>query len=330
MDQQTWDWLVRLYLYILQDGQKFIGTITEQGNGLFVETDEGMIKHILWKDVKYYRYEYTLSKNGNVIRARQPRSQAFISKISNEIATKEAANIEPAAATAPDTKPKSDQNLPFGYQWSGRIEAGASLQTGNSEKESVDVDGTIKARGEKDRMTLGGEYNRAKDEGDVTVDNKSAYINYDYFIGKKWFLGGRLKGETDDIDDLDLRTRLGGFAGHQFYEKEDLNLQVRLGLDYIHEEFEDDSEEDDLAYAWAFDYDQKVWQKRLQVFHKHDLSVPADDAEGFLFDSESGLRVPLMETLIGTAQVDFDWDNDPLIGIQEDDTKYSLKLGYEW
>ena len=55
-----------------------------------------------------------------------------------------------------------------------------------------------------------------------------------------------------------------------------------------------------------------------------------DDTEGFLYDGETGVRFPIAKIMTGSAQVDFDWDNDPAPGVKENDTKYSLKLGYEF
>ena len=45
---------------------------------------------------------------------------------------------------------------------------------------------------------------------------------------------------------MDLRSQTGLFAGHQFYDRDDLSLQVKTGPDYIYEDF---STGDTVAYA---------------------------------------------------------------------------------
>ncbi len=99
---------------------------------------------------------------------------------------------------------------------------------------------------------------------------------------------------------------------------------------YLHEKFEDGSSEDSIAAEWQLAYDQKFWRKQLSVFHDHDLLVPTDETDDFLFESETGVKVPLKVGIVAKAAVEFDWDNKPEPGVKEDDTTYSLQVGYEW
>lgn len=217
-----------------------------------------------------------------------------------------------------------------GLDWSGRINAGGEVLDGNSQKKSFGIDGVAKARGDVNRYTVGGDINWAEDNGTETENDLTVYGEFDRFISDKMFTGARVQYETDDIANLDSRIRVGPYVGYQFVESDDHNLSTRLGLDYITEEFSTGDEEEDLAATWGVDYDQRFFNKAVQAFYKHDLSVPLDDTEGFLFESETGVRFPVADILTGTFQIDFDWDNAPAAGAQENDTKYGLKLGYEF
>lgn len=215
--------------------------------------------------------------------------------------------------------------------WSGRVNFGASLQTGNTEQDAINADATIKAKwNEAHRSTLKAEYNRENEDGDTTEDNKSIEGQHDYFFTPKWFLNGTLGFEQNEIDEIDLRTKAGFGLGHQPYDRDDLHLQYVLGPTYLHEEFASGNREDSLAARWSLDYDQKFWDEVIQLFHEHEFLVPGDDTDAYLFDSKSGVRVPLKNGLVATGEIDFEWDNDPEPGVVEDDTTYGLKLGYEW
>ena len=214
--------------------------------------------------------------------------------------------------------------------WSGRVNVGGFVTDGNTNKKAVVLDGRGEARGEKNRYTVGGEVRYAEDEGVETEDQYMIYGEYDRFITDKWFTGGRASFESDDIADLDSRIKVGPYVGYQFHESDPLNLSTRVGLDYIADEFENGDSEEDIAASWGLNYDQKFFKDRVQAFYKHDVSVPLGDTNGFLYDGEAGVRFPIAEILTGTAQVDFDWDNDPAPGFEEGDTKYSLKLGYDF
>ena len=234
----------------------------------------------------------------------------------------------PVTSTHAETE---DMSKSFaGYDWSGRVNFGGFITDGNSQKKAAVLDGLAKARDEKNRFTAGAELRYAEDEGEETEDEYKIYGEYDRFINDKMFAGARVSYEADDIANLDRRIKVGPYIGYQYFESDPLNLSTRLGLDYINEEFENGDTEDDIGATWGVDYDQKFIDETIQLFYKHDFSVPVDDTEAFLFDSEFGVRFPLAKVLTGTAQVDFDWDNAPAPGVKEDDTKYSVKLGYEF
>lgn len=234
--------------------------------------------------------------------------------------------IEPAAGEKiAKTDPEKND-----MEWSGRANAGATLQDGNSNKKSVSFDAQTSVRYDKNRFKAGGEINWAKDEGLETENDRMVFGEYDRFITEKWFTGARISFKTDEMQSLDLRSKYGLFAGYQFFDTKTLKLQAKAGADYISEDFENAPSEDDIAASWALDYEQSLLEETLTIFHNHDISIPMDDADAFLFESKSGLRIPIGQSLIGTLEVDFDWDNDPAPGVNEDDTSYIFKIGYEW
>lgn len=229
----------------------------------------------------------------------------------------------PSASFAQDTTQDATK-------WSGRINFGGSITDGNTKEKSSDLDGEVTARTDTNRYILTGEYHYEESSGTATEDEYALEGEYDHFFDKKFFSGVHLKYEQDEIAKLDSRITTGPFAGYQFYEQEDLNLSSRLGVDYMSEEYESGDQNEDAAFAWNVKYDQKIFQELLdlQVFYRHDVTLPVGDSDAFLFESKSGVRFPIAKVLTGTAQVDFDWDNDPAPGVRENDTKYSLKVGY--
>lgn len=252
-----------------------------------------------------------------------------------------AQSIAPIAA-APVTTPKATvtKDTPptgwLGAIWSGRANLGASLQTGNTEQDAINADASVKAKwpsvngDPKHRASVKAEINRETENDDTTEDNKSIQGNYDYFFNQKWFFNSSLGLEQDDIEQLDLRTTAGIGLGHQPFESDALNLQYVLGPSYLREEFENGTTDNSAAVRWALDYDQKIWDGVLQAYHDHEILVPGDDINAFLVDTRTGLRVPIKKGLVVSGEIQFDWDNDPVEGTQEEDTTYAVKVGYEW
>lgn len=233
-----------------------------------------------------------------------------------------------AATSAEDITSESDKL--WGAKWSGAINLGADLKTGNSESNGVNADAEIKAKWVKHSLMAEAEYNREEDDGDVNVDNRLFKLKHDYFFNEKWFVESSGKYEQDDIANVDYRATLASGLGYQPYDRDDLSLKFVLGPGYQFEEFENGQSEDSLIGKWALDYTQKFYDDLFRLFHNHDLSAPSEDMDAWLFQSESGIRVPIRRGIVATGEIDFDWDNDPAPGTKEDDTTYAVKLGYEW
>lgn len=313
------DWVM------LQNGDRLSGTISAQtANNVTINTD-------VLGNITIPKARVASIHQGNAprvlareLRTGEPLSVAPTTPQSIAAPENVAPNAQPAEITK--TTEKQDDK----YKWSGRVSAGGKLEDGNSNSKAITLDADVKARDKKNRFAFGGEANWAEEEGEKTDNDQQIYGNYDRFITEKWFVGGRQSFEKDEFEELDLRSQTGLFAGYQFYEQDDLNLQVKAGPEYIYEEFENGDSESDLAASWALDYDQKLFEETVQVFHKHEVAAPFGDVSAFLLESESGIRMPVGKILDASLQIDFDWDNDPTEGVKENDTTYGLKLGYGW
>lgn len=234
--------------------------------------------------------------------------------------------------TTPKTEavPAEPQTALWGAKWSGRANVGATVQSGNSETEALELDAETTAKWDKHRATAKAEYEREEDNDIKTTDNKSLKLEGDYFYKPKWFANANAEFEQDDIARLDLRSSIGLGLGHQLYDQDDLKLKYIFGPNYLSEETADGESESSLAYNWRFDYEQKFWDGLITLYHNHRILVPADETSSYLVDTNSGVRVPLQKKLVATFEIEHDIDKGAPEGTSEDDTKYGLKLGYEW
>ena len=238
------------------------------------------------------------------------------------------ATTEPAAGTPDEAEDKTGL---WGAEWSGNANAGLNFDRGNSDSESYNADAKVKGQWDKHRVSFGVDYDYEKDNDTLTTDERQLNGAYDYFFAEKWFWQNQLSLEQDKIEDLNLRTQFNSGLGYQFYDRDDLTLDVVLGPGYRHEDYDAaGGDTSSMTAHWSLGYEQKFYDDWLRVYHNHDLSAPTEDMNAYLFESDSGVKIPLKAGIIATAGVEFDWNNDPAQGNVEDDTTYSLKLGYEW
>lgn len=314
---------------VLSNGDTITGEITGRTLTAYIIKTDLMGEVVIARD-----------KVREVILPKQAKVQGLVkkTKVTPEQALEvhELQKVEPAAGE--QAFPYSIAGVKNGVQdvikqikWSGEVNAGALLQTGNTQKNAIRLDAEVQARREKDRFIGRFEYDRAEDDGTLTEDETEIEGVYDYFFKPKWFYNADVKFTQDDISNIDLRTEAGFGIGYQQYESDTLNLKYIMGAEYIREDFANNGGvEEDIAATWQLDYDQKFYDEILTLFHNHDVEVPIGQTDAFTFESETGLKVPVAVNLDGTFKVEFDWDNDPALGVKEDDTKYTLSLGYSW
>ncbi|MBN1840710.1 MAG: DUF481 domain-containing protein [Deltaproteobacteria bacterium] len=213
----------------------------------------------------------------------------------------------------------------------GRINAGLDVKKGNTDTEAQHVDSELVARTEKNRVTLGAEWNREEEADEKTADNALLYMSYDHFLTRKLFFYTNASFEKDDFKDLNLRTTVGVGSGYQFFETAMRNLSLRGGIAYVNEDFDENGQ--DRGYTagrWAAAFDQYFFEKFVQFFHTHEGIVSLEDTDDLLIRTRTGLRFPLKKGFNATAQYNWDWDNSPATGKDRADERYLFTLGYSW
>ena len=98
----------------------------------------------------------------------------------------------------------------------------------------------------------------------------------------------------------------------------------------LRDDFYGEPDEDFLGSAWFLRYDQLVWQDRLQPYHRQFGYAALDSEDKVLWQSWTGLRVPLADGFAGAVEFEYDYDSNPAVEAKTTDTTVRVKLGYEW
>ncbi len=217
-----------------------------------------------------------------------------------------------------------------GILWRGRLNAGYVATDGNTPSEQLNFDGELVARTKKQRYTVGASYLFATDAGVETESRSRGLAKVDHFFNTKWYGNAQVALEKDRFKDLDLRTIAGAGLGYQFWESKNLNLAVESGFDYVVEDYIVSPDEEYPAYRWALKFDKFLVADRLQAFHNHQLNISLENSEDLLFSSQTGLRMLFFGNMNASAEVDYDYDNQPAEDAMRADTTYKFSVGYFW
>lgn len=211
---------------------------------------------------------------------------------------------------------------------SARSSIGGSFASGNSDAQSVHLDGEWVARNPTHRVTLGGELNEASQDGVDTASNWRLGLKYDHFVNARTYFYANTRFDHDGQADLDLRSTIGGGVGRQILDRDDLKLSIEGGLSLVKEDYAHAPDERFPGARVGARYEQDVWQGRLTLFHTGDLLLSLESLDDYLYQSRTGFRVPVGNGLSLGSQVNFDYDGVPAAGKNSADTTVIVKLDY--
>jgi putative salt-induced outer membrane protein YdiY len=253
----------------------------------------------------------------------EPSQESMMRLTSAKLATPSDFEMADVAAVNPEPKPP--------VKITTRANVGLSQERGNTDTDSLRLDGEFIARTEKSRYTILGELDSEKENGDTTVEKWTGFGDYNYFMLPKWFLYANTLFEHDKFADLDLRSTAGVGAGHQFFESETLNLFASAGPAWVNEDFKEAEDDDYSAGQWRISYDQYFFGKFVQLFHRQIGFLKLADTEKWVLKTRQGLRFPLKYGLTATLQYNYDYDNEPSEDAEEKwDSKLMFLIGWQF
>ena len=236
------------------------------------------------------------------------------------VARQDLASINPPA----DPKPK----------WTGSINLGASISTGNTDRRNVVASAEAVRRTEFDRITAKGAWNYADEKTSPGNRNRTerrleGSMQYDYFLSEKAYVFGLAGAAADEQADLDLRFTGGGGVGYQWVEDPEFAFATEAGVTYFSETF--GTAPDTSTVAGRLAYHLK-WQVAPWVEFLQDVEYyPSLEKGSDLFvTKDSRARITLTESMFAQLQWILDYDTTPAAGLNRADNRYLLTLGWNF
>ena len=209
--------------------------------------------------------------------------------------------------------------------WDGKIKAGASLASGNS-----------------DNFAAGLSIDAARTAGDW-VHNFTAYIDFaesngvtnqkrwgasyqlDYKFSERTYAYGRFSYDEDEFSGFDYRLFFGAGAGHFLYKAEELTWKIEGGPGYRISPIDDTREvERELAVYAASETD---WVIRDGVVFEQDFNVTWTSPTT-TFQSISALTTDITDAISTAISFEYRFETDPPLGREQTDTIARASLVY--
>jgi hypothetical protein len=212
--------------------------------------------------------------------------------------------------------------------YSGRALLSAAYTRGNTSSDELHADGELAARARKYRYQISGRVDRRSDALEGESSAWLAGASYDRFFDERHFVYARGSLEHDRAKDIDLRSAAGAGYGVQLIETAAAKLSLRGGLDYVDvDRFEGPSEEYP-AFGWGAKASVTPWGPRVELFHEQEGFWNLEDTDVVVLRTKTGMRMPVVERLHATAQLNLDWERRPAPGRVSTDSTLLFGVDY--
>lgn len=235
-----------------------------------------------------------------------------------------------SAIPKPDEIPVEASGAASKKQFEGSLNVGIKMENGNSDKDEIDTDFSASYQTGSHRFRAKGGLEYDLRDGENIKRDWYLTPTYDYFIDENLFLSMLYSAKQEKFADLHLRQTMGPSVGYQFFRGEPVSLMSSLGLLWVDENFSDSEDNSYAALGWNFDYQHAFYKGKVKFYHRHNSLLSTERVDKFLWHSWTGLKVPLVGSIVGSAEVELDYDSQPADDAETLDTTLRFKIGYEW
>jgi hypothetical protein len=215
------------------------------------------------------------------------------------------------------------------HHWSYEAAAAIAGRTGVADKFGLDIGVKATLANDTDKLVLSAAAQRSRDDGVETANHllgSADYSSYDS-AGNGWYAKTLL--EQDHINLLDLRSNTALGLGHKLIKNKHEDLEVRAGLVYLYEKYDNDTSFEspglDVAILHTYTF------KTSKLTNMIDYTPAFKTFSNYRIHHESAFEIPLAASMwklkIGVTN---DYNSRPPAGVNRLDTTYFSSLLLTW
>lgn len=225
------------------------------------------------------------------------------------------------------------------YQYDGKMSLSANFSRGNKIEDDLDLVAGITFRQKDFRHVMEVDYESKSNNDEPANEDYELLYRLDWFFEERWFWYNEARMAGEESKSIDERYTLGTGLGVQMWENPNTALALEGGVDYV-KELLDPTDDDLNDPSWdssveraALRFATKFRYKlpfSAELVHTNEILYSLKDAEDWEFKADFGLNVPLGQGLFSEYKFEYDYDNLPANDAKNEDTTFSVGIGYEW
>ena len=100
---------------------------------------------------------------------------------------------------------------------------------------------------------------------------------------------------------------------------------------YVIETLEEgDDDANYAAFRWKLDFSRDLYKDDITIYHNHQYLNSLQTFSDIIIETRTGIQFDLAWDFTLSAEFQSNWDNSPAGDADKLDTRYVLKIGYEF
>ena len=103
------------------------------------------------------------------------------------------------------------------------------------------------------------------------------------------------------------------------------------GIAYVIDNFAGgDDDENYAAFRWKLDFSRDLYKDDITIYHDHQYLNSLQTFSDISIESKTGIKFDLAWDFTLSTEFQSNWDNSPASDADKLDTRYMLKIGFEF
>ena len=215
------------------------------------------------------------------------------------------------------------------YDRVSHVDVNTTLNSGNTDSRNALIFADT-------RLKLGDHRHMAdltirRDETDGVKTKKQDLFRYEYnwMFNEPWYTGLTGTYERDPIRDLDHRYSVAAILGRDLIDDANTFLTFSVGAGYSEEKIAGMAESGAVA-IWRLIYEHDFLGGDLSFFHNDTITYQLYDVNNTILKTNTGFRYDIIDDVYASLSLRYDYETDPAIDAENDDTTLVIGVGAEF
>ncbi|PWE19253.1 DUF481 domain-containing protein [Aliarcobacter skirrowii] len=209
----------------------------------------------------------------------------------------------------------------------GKVELSYVNTSGNTQTTTLAADAEVKSKIDDIELKFKGSIIKSKDNNEESANKYELELQSSYMFTDNFYTYLGVNYVKDEFSDYDSRLNIGPGLGYKFINTDDHLLDIKTGVDYSLDKYENGKKNEYAASKSELNYKYQI-KEDVEFKQMVNYLVSMEDSEKYFVTSESSVNVKMVGNLSLGVSYKVDYTNQTQK--EKTDKKFLTSLIYDF